>query len=228
MNYNPIFCALDFDNLEQAKVIASQVKDYVGGFKIGLELYTACGLAAVEEIAKFDKKIALDLKLYDIPNTVAKATEAAANLGVDILTIHASGGAKMIEGASNAANSSKLKIFAVTVLTSFSQEDLNSIGVDKNVEKQVIDLAHIAASAGAHGIVCSPLEIKKIKEIFKEKLELFVPGIRPANSKLNDQHRIKTPRAALNDGAEFLVIGRPITESDNPYEAAKAIYESIK
>ncbi len=171
----------------------------------------------------------LDLKFHDIPNTVAKAVASAARLDVQMLTVHASGGTEMLRAAQAAANEADNSplILAVTVLTSMDETDLAEIGIEKNPAQQVQHLATLATAAGLKALVCSPMEIAPLRKILPDDIQLITPGIRPANSDTGDQKRIMTPAEAINAGASWLVIGRPICAAENPRAAAEAILESL-
>lgn len=222
---NPVFAALDTPYLEDALDLAKQIKAHVGGVKLGLEFFCANGHHGVHEIAKLDLPIFLDLKLHDIPNTVAKAIQSLNTLEPAILTIHAAGGRAMMEDAKAAAGS-HIKVVAVTVLTSLDDHDLSRVGVPDNPHAQVERLTDLAAEAGLDGIVCSGQEVKAAHNRWNDGF-FVVPGLRPAGSKAADQKRIVTPRQARDDGASVLVIGRPITAADDPNTAARAIEGSL-
>jgi orotidine-5'-phosphate decarboxylase len=222
---NPIFVAIDTPDLERAKSIAGQVRASVGGLKLGLEFFAANGPDGVAEMGGLGLPIFLDLKLHDIPNTVAKAVQALAPLSPAVLTVHAAGGAAMLRAAKEAAPSGS-KVVAVTVLTSLDPEDLGSIGVASTPEQQVRRLAELARQAGCDGIVCSGAEVTAARQAWPEGY-FVVPGVRPEGGELGDQKRVVTPRQALSDGASMLVIGRPITGAKDPAEAARDIAASL-
>ncbi len=222
---SPIFVAIDTPRLDRAVEMAGRVKHHVGGLKLGLEFFAANGGTGVQEMAKFGLPIFLDLKLHDIPNTVAKAMQALRPLAPAIVTIHAAGGRAMMEDAKAAAPEGT-KIVAVTVLTSLDGDDLNSIGVSSAAHDQVMRLTELAREAGLDGVVCSGNEVKAAKALWPKGF-FVVPGVRPANGDAGDQKRVVTPRQALDDGASILVIGRPITQSDNPDAAARAIEATL-
>lgn len=222
---NPVFIALDTPYLDDAMALAKKVKAHVGGVKLGLEFFCANGHHGVHEIAKLGLPIFLDLKLHDIPNTVAKAVQALNGLEPAILTIHAGGGRAMMEDAKAAAGS-HTKVVAVTVLTSLDDHDLTRVGVPDQPHAQVERLADLAAEAGLDGIVCSGQEIKSVHNRWKDGY-FVVPGLRPAGSAVGDQKRIVTPRQARDDGASVLVIGRPITAAEDPDGAARAIVGTL-
>ena len=198
-------------------------------FKVGSQLFTRCGPAIVREIMDLGKKVFLDLKYHDIPNTVAKAAKAAADLGVSLFTLHASGGRRMIEAARQAVENTETRILAVTVLTSLSDEMIKTeLGLQETVPQAVCRLAKMAIESGAHGVVSSPQEIVAIRETFGLKPLIVTPGIRPAYSTVkDDQVRITTPKQAADDGANYIVVGRPILKHDNPAEAVRMILEEL-
>ncbi len=222
---SPIFVAIDTASLEQARLLAEQVRAIAGGVKLGLEFFAANGPAGVASILELGLPVFLDLKLHDIPNTVAKAVSALAPLEPAVLTVHAAGGRTMLEAA-KAAASPKTKVVAVTVLTSLDGSDLRSIGVAADPREQVERLAELARSAGLDGIVCSGAEVGAIRADWPDGF-FVVPGVRPAGGDASDQKRVVTPRQALDDGASILVIGRPITGSDDPAAAIREIAAAL-
>ena len=222
---SPVFVALDTPDLEKALDIAERVKMQVGGLKLGLEFFAANGPAGVREIARLGLPIFLDLKLHDIPNTVAKAVQALHPLEPFLLTVHAAGGRAMMEDAKAAAPSGT-KVVGVTVLTSLDEEDLHAIGVPGDAHAQVERLALLARDAGLDGVVCSGAEIEIVREAWPEAF-IVVPGVRPADSAAADQKRVVSPRQALDAGASILVVGRPITQADDPVAAARAIAATL-
>lgn len=222
---SPVYVALDTPDLERAKAIATKVRHHVGGIKLGLEFFAANGRSGVKDMAQLGLPIFLDLKLHDIPNTVAKAVQALRDLEPAVLTIHAAGGRAMMEDAKAAAPAGT-KVVAVTVLTSLDGNDLRSIGVEGDPHGQVERLAMLAREAGLDGVVCSGAEVKAVKKLWSDGF-FVVPGVRPANGETGDQKRVVTPRQALDDGASILVIGRPITGAQDPDEAARAIEATL-
>ena len=231
---NPLIVALDVPRLDAALKLAEQLAPVVGAFKIGKELFTSAGPEVVRRIRATGAAVFLDLKFHDIPNTVAKAVAAAVQLDVQMLTIHASGGTAMMRAAEQAAQESAQKlgrpaplVLGVTVLTSMDGIDLEEIGVEANVARQVERLATLAAKAGLRGLVCSPLEIAALRQIIPAGMQLVTPGIRPADSRADDQKRTLTPQEALAAGANWLVIGRPIYAAANPCAAAEKILASL-
>lgn len=223
---SPIYVAIDTPDLERARSIAEQVRGRAGGVKLGLEFFSANGPAGVAAIAEYGVPIFLDVKFHDIPNTVAKAVEALRPLEPAVMTVHAAGGHAMLEAA-KAAASPKTKVVAVTVLTSLDGGDLQSIGVSSEPRQQVERLAALAKSAGLDGIVCSGAEVAAAKAAWPDGF-FVIPGVRPAGGDLSDQKRVVTPRQALDDGASILVIGRPITGTDDPAAALRDIAASLR
>jgi orotidine-5'-phosphate decarboxylase len=222
---NPIFVAIDTPVLERARSLAEQVRANAGGVKLGLEFFSANGPVGVASILGLGLPVFLDLKLHDIPNTVAKAVEALGPLEPAVLTVHAAGGRAMLEAAKAAAGPTT-KVVAVTVLTSLDGEDLRSIGVRSEPREQVERLAELARSAGLDGIVCSGAEVGAAKAAWPDGF-FVVPGVRPPGSDVSDQKRVVTPRQALEDGASILVIGRPITGSSDPAAALRDIAATL-
>ncbi len=222
---SPIFVAVDTPNVERARRIAEAVAGVAGGLKLGLEFFAGNGPSGVAVLGKLGLPIFLDLKLHDIPNTIAKAVEALAPLRPAVLTVHAGGGRAMLESAKAAAPEGT-RIVAVTVLTSFDQADLDDAGVAGSPADQVARLAALARSSGVDGIVCSGAEVAAARRAWPDGF-FVVPGVRPEGSDTGDQKRVVTPRAALADGASILVIGRPITGAPDPGQAIRAIVESL-
>ena len=218
---NPIYVAIDTLRLDDALSLAARVKGHIGGLKLGLEFFCANGHHGVHEVAKLGLPIFLDLKLHDIPNTVAKAMHAIQVLEPAIVTIHATGGRAMMEDAKAAAGE-HTKVVAVTLLTSLDAQDMADIGVAADPAGQVARLADLAREAGLDGIVCSGKEVKAAHKAWKDGY-FVVPGLRPAGSAMGDQKRAVTPRQARDDGASVLVIGRPIAKAEDPVAAARAI-----
>lgn len=223
-----IFCAIDTMDMNIALSLAESLKGCVGGFKLGKEFFTANGPAGVAEITALGMPVFLDLKFHDIPNTVAGAISAAEATGCKFATIHASGGPAMVKAAAEARNGKLPKILAVTVLTSLSAEDLAAVGQAGPVADQVLRLAKMARESGADGIVASPHEVARLRAELGPDCTLVVPGIRPAWAATGDQKRIMTPADAVAAGADYLVIGRPITQADDPAAAAARIAAEIE
>ena len=231
---NPIIVALDVPEASAALSLAVAVAPAVGAFKIGKELFVSAGPDIVKRVRDTGASVFLDLKFHDIPNTVAKAVASATRLDVQMLTVHTGGGAAMLQGALKGAaeaaeqtgNEAPL-ILGVTVLTSMDEGDLNEVGVGKTPQAQVIDLAKMATGAGLKGLVCSPKEITALRKVLPPEVKLVTPGIRPVGSEAGDQKRVMSPAEAIEAGADWLVIGRPISAADNPREAAAAILKSL-
>jgi orotidine-5'-phosphate decarboxylase len=222
---SPIFVAIDTPDLERAKSIARRVRRHVGGIKLGLEFFAANGRAGIRDMAELDLPIFLDLKFHDIPNTVGKAIQALRPLEPAILTVHAAGGRAMMEDAKAAAPKGT-RVVGVTVLTSLDSRDLVSIGLRTDPEPQVARLTELARESGLDGVVCSGNEVAAAKKLWPDGF-FVVPGVRPGDSHVGDQKRVMTPRAALDAGASILVVGRPITQADDPDEAARAIEATL-
>lgn len=196
--------------------------------KIGLELFTSEGPSVVKAVHERGSAVFLDLKFHDIPNTVASAVRSAGDLGVAMTTLHGSGGPLMLEAAAQAAGSSDLLLLAVTVLTSMDASQLSITGITSDPESQVLRLAGLAATTGIGGIVCSPLEISAVRSSFGEKLRIVTPGVRPTWAQADDQKRVMTPSEAVIAGADWLVVGRPITAAVNPKEAFSRILTELQ
>ncbi|MES2700573.1 MAG: orotidine-5'-phosphate decarboxylase [Pseudomonadota bacterium] len=222
---NPIYLALDMPRLDVAKALAEKVKGHVGGLKLGLEFFCAHGAHGVHEIAHVGLPIFLDLKLHDIPNTVAAAMQAIHMLEPAIVTVHASGGRAMMEDAKAAAGE-RTKVVAVTMLTSLDERDLARTGVQGTPHDHVLRLAELAEASGLDGIVCSGHEVGEVHRQWK-KGYFVVPGLRPAGAVVGDQKRVVTPRQARDDGASVLVIGRPISRAEDPVQAARDIEATL-
>lgn len=221
-----IIVALDVDNIDEVRSIIEKVGKNVSTFKVGMRLFTKYGPSLVKELKQKGYGVFLDLKYHDIPNTVETACLEAAELGVDMLTIHACGGAEMcrsaVKGAETGAKKTGNKtpvVLAVTVLTSMNEEALKGVGVNRPIPLQVMALAEMAINEGVGGIVCSALEVKELKQKIKKDFVAVVPGIRLPDGDTNDQKRIASPDVAVNDGADYLVMGRPIYASKDPIEA---------
>ncbi|QJT94959.1 orotidine-5'-phosphate decarboxylase [Wolbachia endosymbiont of Diaphorina citri] len=223
---NPIICALDTQDLNEAISWANGLRDKVGMVKLGLEFFAAHGPSGVREVAKCNVPIFLDLKLYDIPNTVARTVEAIKALDVEMLTLHISGGTKMLKEALSIVQGKKIKLIGVTVLTSMGNEDLSELGVAREAKSQVILLAKLAKKIGLHGVVCSALEAQEVRQECGKDFKIITPGIR-MNRGHDDQKRTATPKEAINSGADYIVIGRPITKSGNPASSAELILKSL-
>jgi orotidine-5'-phosphate decarboxylase len=221
-----IILALDVPTKVAALDLVDQLREQISFFKIGLQLYTAQGPEIVRAVLAKGAKVWLDLKLHDIPNTVARAVESATDLGVHMLTIHLSGGSEMIRAATT-ARTNNISILGVTVLTSATEQTLREIGLADNVEDQVLRLARLGVEAGIDGIVASPHEIKLLRAEFGNKIKIVVQGIRPIWAEPGDQKRFMTPRQAVEAGADYIGIGRPIVAHRNPQEPLKKILQEL-
>ncbi|MGE3833106.1 MAG: orotidine-5'-phosphate decarboxylase [Parvibaculaceae bacterium] len=230
MTTNPICVALDTPEIARARELARALKGKAGYVKIGMEFFYAHGPRGYEEVAREGLPVFLDLKLHDIPNTVASALKSLMRLDPKpaIINVHAAGGTAMMKAAANAV-AGQTKLIAVTVLTSLTDDDLWAAGFDRSRDggAHAVQLARLAQQAGLDGVVCSAREVKAIKAATAKDFLTVVPGIRPADADVQDQKRIATPRAARDDGADILVIGRPITGAADPAQAASAIAESL-
>ena len=222
---NPVYLALDVPRLREGIDLAKSVKGHVGGIKLGLEFFCAHGAHGVHMIGQLGLPIFLDLKLYDIPNTVAAAMQAIHVLEPSIVTVHASGGRAMLEDAKAAAGE-HTKVVGVTMLTSMDDRDLERTGIKGSAHDHVMRLAELAQDSGLDGIVCSGQEVKAVHDQWKDGF-FVVPGLRPAGSAAGDQKRVVTPRQARDDGASVLVIGRPISRADDPAQAARDIEATL-
>lgn len=224
-----LILVLDAQSPREVVPALRQLQGTVRWVKVGLEMYTACGPDAVREFADLGFKVFLDLKLHDIPNTVAKAVESASKLPIGMLTLHTCGGREMMDWAVKAQRQHKpdLLLLGVTVLTSMSAAGLAETGVAAAPDQQVVRLGRLAAEAGLRGLVCSPLEIAPLRAVLPADVALVTPGIRPRDAKADDQTRIMTPSEAARAGANFLVVGRPIFKAPDPVAAAKSILAEI-
>jgi orotidine-5'-phosphate decarboxylase len=218
--------ALDMDEGDEAVRLAAEIGPDVAALKIGSQLFTRHGPGLVREISRSGGRVFLDLKFHDIPNTVAKAVQGAVEMGVSWLTVHSSGGSEMIQAAKEAAGDTR--ILAVTVLTSLDRKAMSRIGWDGEVRDQVINLAVMARESGADGIVCSALEVGSLRSVLDGGCVLVTPGIRPAGASTDDQARVATPASAVADGADYLVVGRPIVKAPDRKGAVKLILEEMK
>lgn len=225
-----LIVALDVPSAAHARQVVQTLGGTITTFKIGKQLFTAEGPGIVRELVSSGRKVFLDLKFHDIPNTVAAAVSSAAALGVNMLTVHTSGGSKMLKAAVEAASQSTAKpmILAVTVLTSMVEADLQEIGVSGSVLSQVLRLGALARSAGCNGLIASAHEARELRRELGDGFEIITPGVRPAGTVKGDQARVLTPAEAIEAGATRLVVGRPITEAPNPAEAAKQILAEIE
>jgi orotidine-5'-phosphate decarboxylase len=220
-----LIVALDVSSVAAARKIVAAVGDSALAYKVGMQLYTAEGPAIVRELVASGRRVFLDLKYHDIPNTVAAAVREAAQLGVSMLTVHASGGAKMLRAAVDAAHASNpaTLVLAVTVLTSLDDEGFGTLGIRGGVQDQVLRLAALAVSNGCQGVVASAQECSALRQEFGHDLVIVTPGVRPAGSGHDDQARVVTPAEAIAAGSTYIVVGRPITEASDPAAEARAI-----
>lgn len=220
---------LDYPSLSEALEAAEALRPHVGVFKVGLELFVEAGPPAVEAIKGLQRAVFLDLKLHDIPKTVERAVARAASLDVDFLTVHATGGPRMLASANAAASSkSRLRLLAVTLLTSLSQQDVGQIGFSDSVSSHALGLARLAESAGVSGLVCSIDELTKLRSALSTKPFCVTPGIRPLGAERGDQARVGTPTQAIEMGSQLLVVGRPIKDAADPVAAASSIAAEIE
>ncbi len=231
-----LIIALDVDTAEEAELLVSQLHDYVGVFKVGMQLFNSEGPEVLKRIHRLGGRIFLDLKLHDIPNTVAQASSVLTSHGVYMFNVHCAGGKDMmkravessVEEAQNSGISRPL-VIGVTVLTSINQEMLtDEVGINRPVEDQVVHWAKLAKEAGLNGVVASPKEIRAIREACGRDFVIITPGVRPEWAAKNDQKRIMTPKEAVEAGASYLVVGRPITAASDPVEAAKRIVAEME
>jgi orotidine-5'-phosphate decarboxylase len=224
-----LIIALDVSSAAAAQKIVAAVGDSAFTYKVGMQLYTAEGPQVVRDLVASGKRVFLDLKYHDIPNTVASAVAEAATLGVTMLTVHASGGSKMLRAAVEAARTAHipLTVLGVTVLTSLNDLDLERIGVHVRVEDEVVRLAALAVAEGCQGVVASPREAARLRGELGSDFVIVTPGVRPAGAEHGDQARVMTPAEAIAAGATHIVIGRPITAATNPEEQARAIVAEL-
>jgi orotidine-5'-phosphate decarboxylase len=230
LNRDRLIVALDVPGATKARRIVQSVGEAATTYKIGKQLFTAEGPGIVRDLVSSGRKVFLDLKFHDIPNTVGAAVAQAGELGVSMLTVHASGGGRMLRAAAEAAaqSPSKPTVLAVTVLTSLSDDDLSEIGVAGNVMTQVLRLASLARNAGCGGVVASAGEARELRRELGQEFTIVTPGVRPAGAAVGDQARVVTPAEALAAGATYLVVGRPILEANDPSAAAKNILQEIE
>ena len=230
-----LIAALDFPTVEAAKKAVEEIGDAVAYYKVGMELYYAAGNDMIRFLKEHNKKVFLDLKLQDIPNTVASALKVEARLGVDMINVHAVGGKKMMEAAAKAVKETaeelgveRPKLIAVTILTSMDEEQFADLNYKNTIPEQVVALAKLAKAAGLDGVVASPKEAAVIREACGPDFLIVTPGVRPAGSALDDQSRVTTPAQAFANGSTHIVVGRPIMKAENRKQAAEAIVEEIK
>ena len=228
---NKIIVALDYEKESDALALVDQIDPNLCRLKVGKEMFTTLGMNFVKQLHQRHFDVFLDLKYHDIPNTVARAVRSAADLGVWMVDLHASGGLRMMEEAKRILEpygKDAPLLIAVTVLTSMEDLDLLQIGINASPMEQVLRLAHLTQRAGLDGVVCSPQEVKILRNACGEDFKLVTPGIRPIGADFGDQRRVMTPTAAIRAGSDYLVIGRPITKADNPVEVLRSINASIR
>jgi len=225
----PIIVALDYPRADAALAMASSLDPKQCRVKVGKELFTRCGPQILEDLHKQGFEVFLDLKFHDIPNTTANAVAVAAELGVWMVNVHASGGRRMMDACVEKLSAFKQKpmLIGVTVLTSMQSEDLAELGLAVSPLEQVTKLASLASECGLDGVVCSSHEVRDLKAKFGEKFKLVTPGIRPAFAAKGDQRRVMTPREAVDVGSDYLVIGRPITQAEDPLKALELIHQEL-
>ena len=226
-----IIVALDYEKESDALALVDQIDPNLCRLKVGKEMFTTLGMNFVKQLHQRNFDVFLDLKYHDIPNTVARAVRSAADLGVWMVDLHASGGLRMMEEAKRILEpygKDAPLLIAVTVLTSMEDLDLLQIGIDASPMEQVLRLAHLTQRAGLDGVVCSPQEVEILRNACGEDFKLVTPGIRPIGADFGDQRRVMTPTAAIRAGSDYLVIGRPITKADNPVEVLRSINASIR
>ena len=226
-----IIVALDYEKESDALALVDQIDPSLCRLKVGKEMFTTLGINFVKQLHQRNFDVFLDLKYHDIPNTVARAVRSAADLGVWMVDLHASGGLRMMEEAKRILEpygKDAPLLIAVTVLTSMEDLDLLQIGINASPMEQVLRLAHLTQHAGLDGVVCSPQEVEILRNACGEQFKLVTPGIRPIGADFGDQRRVMTPTAAIRAGSDYLVIGRPITKADNPVEILRSINASIR
>tara|TARA_A100001037_G_C15153093_1_gene641018 strand:- start:7195 stop:7899 length:705 start_codon:yes stop_codon:yes gene_type:complete len=224
-----IICALDFENIDLALNLIKKIEAHIQWYKIGMELFTKEGPRAVEMVIKRGSSVFLDLKYHDIPATVEKAIFSAANLGVSLLTVHASGGEEMLEACARARDKIKNppSILAVTVLTSLGKDSLKKIGIKSSPAEQVLKMGLLAKKCGLNGVVASPMEVSQLRGELGKDMLIVTPGVRLDSESQNDHARVHTPKNAIENGADYIVVGRPIRNAENPEEIAQKYISSI-
>ena len=222
-----LIAALDVDTKEKAFGIVEKLGEIVIWYKVGKQLFTRFGPEIVRGLKERGKKVFLDMKFHDIPNTVGQAVRSAAAIGADLCNVHASGGPSILKAAADAAKETGIIVTAVTVLTSLDESELNAVGIRATPAEQVLRLAKLTKECGLQGVVCSALEIPIVKQACGDDFILVVPGIRPAGAAKGDQKRVMTPAEAAKAGAQFIVVGRPIIAADDPVAAAKAVNDEL-
>ena len=230
MNNNPIFIAIDESDIKTSTVLVEQVKPHIGGIKLGLEFFTSCGIAGCHIMKEFGLPLFVDLKLHDINSTVTSALRGIFSLEPEYTTLHISNGSETLKSSVSLKNElqSKTNLLGVTVLTSFDDNTIEELGMGSSVKHSVEKLTSIAHESGLDGIICSPQEISSIKEAYKNKLKLVVPGIRGNNNAKDDQKRTSSAKDAIKNGADVIVVGRAITLSDDPAKAAEELLNEIQ
>ena len=229
-----IIAALDVNHIEEVERLVDQLRPVIKIFKIGSELFTACGIEAVDMVRRKGCRVFLDLKYHDIPNIVMKASRAAAKQNIHMFTLHTLGGLSMLEKAASAAREEASRlgnehpiVLGVTVLTSLNKNDIHAVGISGSLKNEVLRLVTLAEKAGLDGVVASAQEVPKIRKIVKPNFLIVTPGIRPAWAQKADQKRVATPKEALDMGSDYLVVGRPITSQEDPKAAAEKILQEI-
>ena len=222
-----LIVALDVSTAREAQALVQRIGEAAGIYKVGLQLFTAEGPRVVRELVSSGRRVFLDLKLHDIPNTVRHAVESTIELGAYMLTVHAAGGAAMLRAATQVAGD-RLNILAVTVLTSLGDDDMQEIGVSGRVADQALRMAELAQNTGCHGVVTSPREASLLRKALGEGFAIVTPGVRPSGTESHDQQRIATPAEAIANGASHIVVGRPITHAPDPAVAAQAIISEME
>ena len=222
-----LISALDLPELDQALAMVDRIGPQVEWYKVGKQLFTHYGPQVLQELKARNKKVFLDMKYHDIPNTVAHAIRSGALVGGDIIDVHAFGGPAMLEAAAQAMRETGTRVIAVTVLTSMDQAQLEAVGIQATPQEQVLRLAKLARQAGLSGVVCSALELPLLRKELGDDFLTVVPGIRPAGADAGDQKRIMTPRQAREAGADFIVVGRPILAAPDPAQAAEKILQEL-
>src|SRR3989338_7952215 len=225
-----IIVALDVNNIAEAEKLVGELRSVIKIFKVGSELFTSCGFEAIDTVRRKGGKVFLDLKFHDIPNTVMKASRAITRQGIHMFTVHTMGGFDMMKGAVEASREEALRVktppplvLGVTILTSMSAKDVSSIGVEGHITDEVLRLAKLAEKAGLNGVIASPQEVELLRKNLGKDFLIVAPGVRPLGGEKNDQKRVATPKEAIDKGADYLVIGRPITAAEDPKSAAETL-----
>jgi len=223
-----LIIALDVFTLDEMKAIVESTSEEVTTYKIGLQLLTSEGPEAIRYLKSLGKTVFLDLKLHEISNSVSSAIKSAGKHGVDMVTVHASGGQKMMESAVEAASEfPNMKVLALTVVSGLNDQDLLDIGFNRPSQDQVVRLAQLAERSGCHGVIASPQETKGLRSLLAEHMLIITPGIRSEGEEIQDQHRVGTPAHAITSGASYIIVGRPIVQAENPEKSAREINEQI-